>query len=890
MSWLDGLRHRLRVVLRPDEFDRDVSDELGFHEELDAMQNDPARARRRLGNRTYHREETRRMTWLAWLDVLRQDSSYAWRSIRRTPGVTAMIVITLALGIGVNAATFSVLDQLFLRNPSGVANPDGIRRVWTKHTRTVGAHFYSRAVSFPQYKVLAEAWGGEERMAVMTMNSGFRLGGTYAGVATDILFTSANYFPLLGVSPAKGRFFTEAESRPGTVTQAVVLSDRYWKANLGADPDIVGKRIKLGTLEWEVIGIAPERFDGIDLRATTVWAPLGALPNADTRRGTAPTLWESPRYLSFFTFASVRDGLNLADFERRATAAMRDANRRFYGTAQADTLTTIHAASIIEARGPATARQEEVIATRLQGVAIIVLLIACANVVNLLLARAVNRRREIAVRLALGISRGRLIRLITMESVVLAVIAAGAALLTAWWGGSILRSQLMADISFADSALHAHVIWATIAVALGCGVVAGVIPAVQFSRPQLTADLKDNARSSGTHRSRLRESLVVAQAALSVMLLVGAGLFVRTLKNIESIDIGFNTSQVIYGSMGYEPGGAPPMTERMARFAEVEERLRGRNGIDAVGRTALYPMGGFSFTTFWWGADSSASLSKSPPVFYAVGSHFFEASGIRILRGRAFGDGAAGEGQVMVNDALARLMWPDAEAVGQCIRFDRRDAPCSIVTGVVATASRDQLIERPEPQYYLPIGTKRTEGMGGTMLVVRATPGAERAATREVTAMLRQALPMGYPVIRPMTEIVEPKYRPWRLGAKLFTGVGVLALLVALVGIYSTVSYSVGQRSHEFGVRVALGARVGDVLNQVVGEGVRVVLVGIGLGVMLTIATSRLVSSLLYGVEPNDLSAMILAGSTLLLVAIAAAIVPAWRAARADPVQALRGE
>ncbi len=244
----------------------------------------------------------------------------------------------------------------------------------------------------------------------------------------------------------------------------------------------------------------------------------------------------------------------------------------------------------------------------------------------------------------------------------------------------------------------------------------------------------------------------------------------------------------------------------------------------------------------------------------------------------------------MVNDALAKQLWPESDAVGQCIRFEKPDAPCAIVTGVVSTASRDILIERPQPQYYLPIGTKRTEGMGGTILVVRTLPGASEAAVREVTAMLKQALPMGYPVIRPLEQIVEPKYRPWRLGAKLFTGVGLLALLVALVGIYSTVAYSVGQRTHEFGVRVALGAKLGDVLNQVVGEGVRVVLVGVGLGVVLTLVASRLVSSLLYGVEPNDISAMILAGSTLILVAIIAALVPAWRAARVDPVGALRGE
>lgn len=891
MSWIDGLRHKLRTLLRANDYDREIDEELRFHQDLAAMNAaDREEAIRRFGNRTYHKEEARRMTWLAWLDTVQQDATYAWRSILRTPGVTAMIVVTLALGIGVNGAVFSVLDQLFLRNPSGVVEPEGLRRIWTKYTRTPdGTPAYSRATAYPQYKRMAEAWGGEDRLAVMTQYGNFRLGGKLTGPATNILFTTGNYWTLLGVRPAMGRFFTDAESRPGTVTQKIVVSNGYWKSTLGADTAIIGKRIKLDTLEFEVIGVAPANFNGVDLRATTVWAPLGALPRADQPSGGSPSVWLSPRRSTFWTFGRIDPKRTYADFERLATTTNREANKQIDGP-RADSLSTIHAASIIEARGPATATQEQVLSTRLMGVAIIILIIACANVVNLMLARAVNRKREIAVRLAMGISRSRLIRLITIESVLLALCAAVAALFTAWWGGSLLRSQLMAGVVFAQPTLHAHVVWATIGVALGCGLIAGVIPAVQFSRPQLTADLKDNGRSSGKQRSRLRDGLVVAQAALSVMLLVGAALFVRTLKNIENIDIGFDAGRVLFADVRYNPGEAPPIAERIAKIAEVEERLQGRAGIEMVGRTAMTPMGGFSFWTFWWGSDSSASLSKEFPVAYAVGSKFFAASGMRLLKGRTFDDGAAGEGQVMVNDALAKVLWPEGEALGQCIRFQQRAAPCHLVTGVVSTASRGELIERPQPQYYLPIGTKLTEGMGGWILVVRTRPGAEEAASREVRAMLKQALPMGEAVITPMTEVVEPKYRPWRLGAKLFTGVGVLALLVALVGIYSTVAYSVGQRTHEFGVRVALGAKLGDVLNQVVGEGMRVVVFGIALGVVLTMVTSRLVASLLYGVEPNDISAMMLAGSTLLLVAIAASLVPAWRAARVDPVRALRRE
>jgi putative ABC transport system permease protein len=891
MSFLDGLRHKLRTVFRPGEYERELAEEFRHHRELDAAQQaDADAAARRFGNTTYHMEEVRRMTWLSRLDLLKQDAGYAWRSIRRTRGVTAMIVITLALGIGVNAATFSVLDQLYLRYPAGVGDPEGVRRIWTKHTRTIGANVYVTGFAYPQFGLLAEAAGGHQHLAVSARRSDHRLGGTRAGPLTDVLYTSGNYFTLLGLRPEIGRFYTDAESRPGTVTRQVVISHQLWSTHFGANRGILGQPIKLDTLTFEVIGVAQKGFTGVDLRGTHVWAPLGSLPGADAPRGPAPTLWASPRYISFTVIGRFPDRAAEVAFEQRATRLYRESSLTFYGPQQADTLATVHVASIIEARGPASARQEEVIATRLQGVALIVLIIACANVVNLLLSRAVTRRREIAVRLALGISRSRLIRLITLEAVMLAMLAAGAALLTAWWGGSLLRSQLMAGVNFAQPPLHAHVVWATIGVALACGLIAGIIPAVQYSRPQLTNDLKDSGRSNARQRSRLRDGLVVAQAALSLVLLVGATLCVRTLQNIQGIDLGFDRDRVLYAQMAYEPGQAPPMTERLARIAETEERLRGRPGIETVGRAGITPMGGMSFWSFWWGNDSSHSLRQEEPFGFAVSANFFAATGMRLLRGQVFADGPAGEGQVVVNETFSRLLWPHDDPLGRCIRFDANNAPCHIVTGVVSTVSSGNLFERPKAQFYLPIGTHQTRNLGGTVLVVRMLPGGEEAARREISSLLKQAIPVGYPTITTMNESLDGKYRPWRLGAQLFTGVSLLALLVALVGIYSTVAYSVGQRAHEFGVRVALGARINDVLNQVVAEGVRAVTVGIVIGVVLALLGGRLIASMLFGVQPNDMAAMIFSASTMLLVAIVASVIPAWRAARADPVSALRGD
>lgn len=302
-------------------------------------------------------------------------------------------------------------------------------------------------------------------------------------------------------------------------------------------------------------------------------------------------------------------------------------------------------------------------------------------------------------------------------------------------------------------------------------------------------------------------------------------------------------------------------------------------------------MGGFSFYSFFWGpggTDSSGGIRDKFPVISAVSPEFFRTAGIRLLRGSVFEDRAAS--QVVVNEAMARQLWPGSDALGQCMYFNKRDAPCHRVVGIVETVRRDKVIEEPAPQYYLSLGTEITKTWGGSTLVVRVRPEGAAAARRELEVALRQAFPSAEPRIRAMSENLEPEYRPWRLAATLFTAFGVLALIVALVGVYSTVSYSVSQRTHEFGVRVALGARVADVLSLVVGEGLRVVALGVAVGVALALAAGKLISALLYGVEPSDPVVMLLVSVTLLIVAAIAALLPAWRAARVDPVTALRAD
>lgn len=825
------------------------------------------------------------MTWFARFDTFRQDLGYAWRSVRRSPGFTAMVVLALALGVGLNAATFSVIDQLYLRPPAGVANPDEVHRVWIESFRVAGRTSSTReAVNFPMFRAVAVAYGDTSRFAAVAKISDYRLGGTRAGPLVDLVYATGNYFDVLGVRPLLGRFFTANEDQLGA-PRTVVVSHQLWRTQLGADSTIVGRTILLDTTRFTVVGVAPEGFTGIDIDPAQAWAPMRTYPQSAWLQG---KLFESERmYIFRGFFRRAPDRANAA-FERLASLRLRELSREQWQV-NADTLLNVHTGPVLQARGPGDEGQEFIITTRLAGVAIIVLLIACANVINLLLARATDRRREIAVRLALGISRARLVRLLTTETVLLALLAATAAMLTAWWGGTALRALLLPNVEWTGSAMHWRVIVFTLGIAVVAGALAGLIPALQFSNPRLTRALKDGAEEPARRRFTLRSGLLVTQAALSVMLLAGAALFVRSLRNVQEIDIGYDAGQLLFGRVAFDPGQAPPLAIRAEKVRAVQERLMGQSGVEATALAAMEPMRGLSFMTFYWGSDSSQSIRKDFPTVMAVSPEFFRTAGIRIMRGRLFDAGAAGDFQVIVNEAMAKQLWPGQDALGQCLRFGKRDAPCHVVTGIVETVSQRNVIESPQPQYYLPVGSSEAS-QPAMALVVRARAGAEAIATREVASLLQQEFPDGYPVVTPMLENLESEYRPWKLGAVLFTGFGLLALVVALVGIYSSISYSVSQRRREFGVRMALGAQVADILNLVLSEGLRVVLIGIALGIGLGLATGKLISALLFGVQPSDPSTLLLVASGLLVVAGLAALVPALRASRVDPAVSLRSD
>ena len=814
------------------------------------------------------------------LDALSQDIRYASRSLWRTPVVSFTIIVTLALGLGVNAAMFSLLDAILFRPPSGVSAPENVRRLWALRTFRSGSQYWS-GYDYSTFAAVEKALAGRADLAIYEGPDAGALGRGEEPPAVNVAAASASYFRVLGVRPILGRIYAPDEERLDASAPVTVISDRLWKREFSADENVIGQLIEFSGKQYTVIGVTPPGFSGVDLNAADAWVPLGSNPSFSPRIQTS--WYRNPNINGYQMLLRLPAGANETELEQRATLALRQPNIGY----RQDTATVAQLGSIIRNRGPGKLSPAVQVAERASLVAVLVLVIAFANVVNLLMARAVRRRREIAVRLALGSSAARLVRLLVSESVQLALLAAVAALAAAWWGGALLRSLLMPEVTWADDPLHWRVLVLGITAALLTGIGAGLIPAWQSRDPELTRSLKTGAREGGARRSRLRSFLVATQSALSVVLLVGAALFVRSLSNVKALDIGYAVDRLAFVSVS-QGSDAARRAEISNRLLALEERLSTVPGVERVAYTSMRPKWGIQFTDFF--ADGSDPSFKRNGFFSAVSPGFFEATGTRILRGRSFADGSAGrlERAVLVNKTMADSLWPNEDPLGKCLRFEAADAPCYQIIGVTQTALLIGLREKPEPHVYVPLANTPVKSWGVGDVVLRMEPKRLTSGLAAARALLQAEFPGAKVATNTMAASMEPEYRPWQLGATLFTLFGVLAALVAAIGVYSSVSYAVSQRIHEFGVRVALGATVGRIVRHVVGDGVRTVALGTVAGVGLAVASGRLIASLLYGVAPSDLAALLLAAGALLVVAAAASMAPAWRAGRSDPVSALR--
>ncbi|MDF2775701.1 MAG: permease, partial [Geminicoccaceae bacterium] len=542
---------------------------------------------------------------------------------------------------------------------------------------------------------------------------------------------------------------------------------------------------------------------------------------------------------------------------------------------------------IVLQRGPGASPVSR-IAVWVAGVAAIVLLIACANVANLLLARALFRKREIALRMALGASRGRLLAQVLTESTLLGALGGVAGLAVAQWGGAVLRAMFLREPGSASVVADGRALGFAGAAVVVVGILVGLVPGLQAGRAALAPSLKAGAREGTYQRSRARTTLLVLQATLSVVLLVGAGLFVRSLRNVRAMDLGFDVDPVLVALPNLRGLRLPP-EERAALARRLVDAARTMPEVESAARGISVPFWSTERMGFTVpGIDSLRQTSRF--TVQMASADYFQTIGTRVLRGRAITDADRADGQrvTVVSEGMAAALWPGQDAIGKCIMV-RGDpsGQCHMVVGIAENIRQNSLTDADMLQWYVPIEQRRPES---ALLFVR-TRGDAAAHAEAVRRKLQPLMPgSGYVTVMPMREIFDPRQRGWQLGATMFVAFGVLALVLAAVGLYSVIAYGVAQRTQEIGVRIALGARTGDVLRMVLGQGVRFATVGVLLGVAVALAASRWVGPLLFSVTPTDPAVYATVAVLLLGAAVVASLVPAFRAARVDPNVALRTE
>ena len=837
------------------------------------------------------------MSFFRLLDSIVQDFRYAARVLAREPLFTAVIVLTLALGIGANAAMFGVIDRLLLRGPEHVRNPERVTRVYiTQSNPDLGVRTGS-GFGYVTYALLRDRARVFENVAAFTARD-VTIGRGEAARQVRVGRATWDLFPMLGVQPVLGRFYNGSEDRPPAGQNVVVLSYDYWVAHFQGTRNVLGKPIDIGigaasgnatSSAFTIIGVAPRGFAGPAMRRIDMWVPMsaGSQPNDEWA-----TTWSS---LWLEVYGRLKPGVTPAQAATDVTTVYRSG----YTGRNKDHLKAELSVAPLRYNREKKETLEITVTRWVVGVSIIVLLVACANVANLLLARATRRRREVAVRLALGISRARLVRLLITESVLLASVGGIIALAIANWGGQFIRVLLLPDVEWTTSPLSGRVLLISALATIATGLFVGLFPAVQAARHDLSSALKAGVREGGVVNSPLRAFLTVAQAALSVLLLVGSGLFVRSFWNVQHLPLGIEPRRVFSVSITGVPApqGIAPRTfaERMARqdqiYFDVAEQLKRVNGIESVALSVGTPFASaFGIDLKVQGWDSIPQLPGGGPYISAVTTDYFKTVGTRVLRGRGFteADRAGAEPVALVNLFMARTLWPNEEAIGKCLEING-SPECTRIVGVVENARRFAIKEEPAMQYYIPKGMEK--GIGGIALLVRPTlESSERMPEIIRKAVLSINPNVGYVDVKTMQERIDPQVRPWKLGATMFVIFAVLALIIAGIGLYSVIAYGVAQRRLEFGIRAALGARAGELVTLVLRQALTLAIAGLVIGILLALFGGNSLTPLLFDTSPRDPAIFLAVTVTLLAVAVLAGLLPAVRARSANPADALRAE
>jgi predicted permease len=816
------------------------------------------------------------------VENLLADLRYAFRTLARRPVFTLVAVLSLGLGIGANTTIFSLVDVLLLR-ALPVADPDHLVKIYTLDAKNPGVQVPLLShLNWKDYREQAHSWSGI--LGYDSVQISVSTGGEAALLAGQLV--SENYFGVLGVRAARGRTFTEEEGTKLGAHPVAVVSDHFWRQQLGADAGAVGRTVTLNGHPFTVVGVAPAGFTGGDIGVQPeIWVPMAM--NRQITPDPAINWYETRRGLFVTAIGRLRPGVTVAG----ARAEMSGLARRLAEEYPADNKgRSVELVPLAQATLPPGQREELVGASLLLlGVVGLVLLIACANVANLLLARGMARRREIAVRLSQGARRGRLVRQLLTESLVLALLGGAAGLLLMTWADRALLAVLpdLPNPVTLELGLDPRVLAFALAITLGSGILFGLAPALASTRPQLMGALKSQAAVAPVpgRGLGLRGALVAGEVALSLVALITAGLFLRSLAAARRIDPGFATSHLLSFSLDVGLYGLDKAHGEQL-YRSIREQVATLPGVEAVALAEAGPLQpSLIRSVFLEGAENpdSGLLVQVD----AIDPAFFRTVAVPIVAGRGFTDGdrKGTQDSAVVNRTLAEKFWPHQDPLGKRFHFHGR--PPIEVIGVARDAKYNSVSENPQPYVYLALAQHYVTGV---TLLARA--GGDAAALLPSVERQVRALAPGMPLVGAGTLAEELDASLWapRFGAFLLVLFGALALLLAAIGIYGVMSFAVAQRGRDIGIRMALGARRGTVLGMVVAQGMFQVALGLAAGFALALAASRLAGSLLIGTSPTDPVTFLATPLILSLVALVSLYLPARRATRVNPTVALRGE
>jgi predicted permease len=896
MSWIA----RIRGMLQAKRLDRELDEELNAHIAMrtqdnfaDGMTEDEARwdARRRFGNSTLMKEDTRAMDIVGWMETLGQDLRYAVRMLRRSPGFTLVAVATLALGIGANVATFSVVRAVLLQ-PLPFSHSEQLVRVYDDLR---GSNSLDVGMSVPELWDLRDKSGIFQDISVVWPVDANLTGGDHP-VRIEFLAGSPNYFTMLGVQAQLGRVFMPQDAQPG-FTDGITISDSFWHRMFGADPGVIGKRIRLDGDLYTIIGVMPPSFrhpgrvlaDEVEVFAA---AGFNGSPFPTPAQRAARYLPEA--------MGRLKPGVSVAQAQARLNAFAAQLSREFptdYPAAAGWALRLVPVQEDLVGK----VRTELFV---LFGAVAFVLLIVCVNLANLLLARSTARQREIAIRLALGAGRGRLTMQLLTESILLAAISGGAALLAVVWLKAWFLKLAPAGLPrLNEVSVGGGVLLFAFFISILTGVIFGLAPALQTARRNQAASLREGSRGSGSskHQMKVSRVLVASEIALSLVLLIGAGLLLRSFLRLVDVQPGFEAHHVVMARMWLAHPNNPDddlyqkVEKRAAFLQEVLRRGKTIPGVEdaALGYGAGLPLEVSRNQAVLEMDGQTADAERVPVAEFSVASpDFFQVLKTPLIRGRTFteADDSKGQPVVIINETLARRYWPGEDPVGKRVKFAQGQAinrPWMTIVGVVGDIKSDGFDAASPGILYTP-SNQRPSYASVLYLRTAVDPATVGKAIRQEV----QAVDPNIPVfdVRAMEDVVTKYLAERRFALELLGVFAVVALLLASIGIYGVMAYTFSQRTNEIGIRMAMGAQRWDILRIAVGEGAIVVAVGVVCGLIGSALLTRFLQSMLFDVKSTDPMTFTTIAALLTVVTLMACLVPAHKATRVDPLIALRHE